>query len=87
MYTAYNFSISEGGVQVRVYERMRAIVRSRKETQGQTQKFLARKCGFSEKNFSMIINGRKPISDIDVGKFCTGMDVTPNEVYGYSDTA
>lgn len=67
---------------MRTWETMRTIVKERSKTQGVTQRFLAGQCGFDEKAFSLIINGRKPITDIIIQKFCTGMNVTPNNLFG-----
>jgi len=60
---------------------MNTIVKDRKKNRGQLQKFLAEKCGYDEKTFSMLINGRKLVTDVDIDKFCRGMEVSPNDLF------
>ena len=81
MYTVHNFRKTEGGEAVRTWERMRKIVQDRKRQNGQTQKFIAQKCGFDEKTFSQLINGHKTVTDTDIDKFCTGMLIVPNDIF------
>lgn len=54
---------------------------------GLKQNFIANKCGYSEKKFSGIVNGRKLITPIDVEKICNGLNITPNQLFGYNETA
>ncbi|MDR0303027.1 MAG: helix-turn-helix domain-containing protein [Treponema sp.] len=72
---------------MRVWETTRRIVKERYEQQGIRQGFLARKCGFTEKDFSLIVNGKKPITDEVIDKLCVGLGVAPNELLGWTDTA
>ena len=63
------------------WEYMNRIVKKCRNENGQMQKFLADKCGYDEKTFSLLINGRKPILDVDIKKFFHGMGVTPNDLF------
>lgn len=69
------------------WEQMRTIVKQRMDDQGTKQKFLAKKCGFTEKDFSLLLNGRKTITETDIKKFCLGMGVCPNDLVKLDDTA
>lgn len=59
------------------WEEMRIIVKKTINENGIKQKFLAEKCGYDEKTFSLLICGKKLITDTDIKKFCIGMDVSP----------
>jgi plasmid maintenance system antidote protein VapI len=56
-----------------------------KET-GIKQGFLARKCGYDQKQFSSLINGHKTVTDNDILKFCKGFGVTPDSILCLTDT-
>lgn len=51
---------------------------------GLKQKIVATKAGFSEKQFSALMTGRKIIRDTDVVAIATALDTTPNDLFGYS---
>lgn len=51
------------------------------------QKVIAERCGYTEKQFSSVINGRKLITAEDIVKLCNGLGITPNELYGFEETA
>ena len=68
-----------------VWERMRSIVKSKMEAEGVKQKFLAGQCGYGEKEFCSLIGGNKRITDEDIEKFCFGMRVSPNDVFGCAE--
>lgn len=48
---------------------------------------VAEKCGYSAKRFSDILCGRKRITDADIIKLCEGLDISPNDLFGYNETA
>lgn len=48
---------------------------------GIKQKTAAELCGYSQKTFSAMLNGRKVIKSQDVIAFCNGLNVAPNELY------
>lgn len=50
---------------------------------GLKQKAVAAKAGFSDKQFSALMNGRRIIKDIDVMAIATALDATPNDLFGY----
>lgn len=68
---------------MKTYERLRVIVQ---ET-GCKHKELAEKCGYNSVDFSRILNGRKPILDSDIIKLCKGLDIRPNILLGFDETA
>lgn len=48
---------------------------------------VAEKCGYSAKRFSDLLCGRKRITDVDIMKLCRGLDISPNDLFGYNETA
>lgn len=48
---------------------------------------VAEKCGYSAKRFSDLLRGRKRITDVDIMKLCRGLDISPNDLFGYNETA
>lgn len=50
---------------------------------GLKQRAVAAKAGFSEKQFSALMNGRRIIKDIDVMAIAIALDATPNDLFGY----
>lgn len=68
-----------------VRENMHCIVKKRCEESGTKQKYWAEKCRFTEVEFSQLLNGHKRIiTDVDIEKFCIGLGVSPNDLFGYS---
>jgi transcriptional regulator with XRE-family HTH domain len=65
-----------------VWKKMREIVKEKSEKQGIRQGFIADQCNVSAKELSLIINGRKPITDTIIQKFCAGTGVSPNDLFG-----
>lgn len=51
---------------------------------GLKQRSVAEKAGFSEKQFSALMTGRKVIKDIDVIAIANALDATPNDLFGFS---
>ena len=49
---------------------------------GLKQKYIAQKAGYSEKDFSAMINGRKNIYDDDVLIISKAFGLTPNDLFG-----
>ena len=64
-----------------VWEAMRSFVRREMGNNGVKQKFLAKKCGYGEVGFSLLINGNKTITGADIEKFCAGMGICPNDLF------
>ena len=62
---------------MKMYERIRNIAR---ET-GLKQYVLAERCGFSARDFSMIINGKKPLYADYLPQICKGLNITPDDLY------
>jgi len=50
---------------------------------GLKQRAVAAKAGFSEKQFSALMNGRRIIKDIDVMAIAIALNATPNDLFGY----
>lgn len=50
---------------------------------GLKQKVVAAKAGFSEKQFSALMNNRRIIKDLDVIAIANALNVTPNDLFGY----
>lgn len=48
---------------------------------GTKNKFIAEKAGYTEQQFSNMLNGRKLITDIDIPKLAKALGVTPNELF------
>lgn len=51
---------------------------------GLLQKRVAQKAGIEEKAFSNMLNGRKKICDTDVLNIASALNVTPNDLFGFS---
>lgn len=50
---------------------------------GLKQRAVAAKAGFSEKQFSALMTGRRIIKDVDVMAIAIALDTTPNDLFGY----
>ena len=50
---------------------------------GLKQRVVAAKAGFSEKQFSALMTGRRIIKDIDVMAIAIALDTTPNDLFAY----
>ena len=61
-----------------VSENIRNIIAEK----GLKNKAVAQRAGFSEKQFSALMNGRRTIKDVDVVAIANALDVTPNELFG-----
>ncbi|MCC8014692.1 MAG: helix-turn-helix domain-containing protein [Eubacterium sp.] len=51
------------------------------------QAAVAKKMGYNPKTFNDMLKGRKLILADDIPKICEGLGITPNELYGYDETA
>ncbi len=51
------------------------------------QSAVAIKAGYDAKTFNNMLKGRKLILADDIVKISRALDVTPNELYGYDETA
>lgn len=54
---------------------------------GLKQKSVGEAAGYSDKQFSALLNGRKVIKDTDVTAIANALRVTPNELFGWPITA
>ncbi len=52
---------------------------------GLKQRAVAAKAGFSEKQFSALMTGRRIIKDTDVMAIATALGATPNDLFGFSE--
>lgn len=59
-------------------ENIREIIRDK----GLKQIAVAEKSGYSYGKFSNMLNGRKLITDVDVGNIANALGVEPNDLYG-----
>lgn len=48
---------------------------------------IAEKCGYSPKKFSDLLCGRKRITETDIMKLYKGLNISPNDLFGYKETA
>lgn len=51
---------------------------------GLKQKYIAEKMGITEQKMSDILNERKVVDDSVILSLCNALDVSPNELFGYS---
>ena len=51
-------------------------------SKGLKQKAVAERMGITDKKLSEMLNGRKKIYFEDIQKFCSALNVTPNELFG-----
>lgn len=65
------------------YERLREYV---KKT-GVKHYILAEKCGYTPREFSLFINGKKKINEDDIVIFCNLLNITPNDLLGFDESA
>lgn len=68
---------------MKTYERLKILV----QKTGCKRKELAERCGYNPVDFSRLLNGRKPILDSDIIKLCKGLDIRPNTLLGFDETA
>lgn len=54
---------------------------------GFKQYVIAKKCGYTPKRFSDMLNNRKLITAQDICMLCQGLGITPNDLFGYNETA
>lgn len=50
---------------------------------GLKQYAVAEMCGYSAADFSNLMTNRKLIKEEDILKICNGLEITPNELFGY----
>lgn len=55
-------------------------------TKGLKNRAVAEKSGFSDQQFSAILNNRRIVKDIDVIAIANALEVTPNELFGINAT-
>jgi transcriptional regulator with XRE-family HTH domain len=48
---------------------------------GTKNKFIAEKAGYTERQFSDMLHGRKLITDVDIPKLAKALGVTPDELF------
>ena len=66
---------------MKVHEVMRRIVKEICTETGTKQKYWAEKCGYNDKQFSVLINGYKKVEEEDIVKFCAGFDKRPDDLF------
>ena len=62
-------------------DRMKNIVDARMKSDGVKQGYLAERCGFTQKQFSDMLHGRKNITCEVIEMFCAGMGIEPNDLF------
>lgn len=67
--------------QTGIIENTRKII----EKKGMKHRAVAERAGFSEKQFSALLNHRKIIKDTDVIAIANALEVTPNELFGLTN--
>lgn len=55
------------------------------EDKGLKKKSVAIKAGYTKQQFSNLINGRKTIKPEDIIKIAMALEVTPNDLFGFSN--
>lgn len=77
------FDESEVNILIKFEENVRNTIKQK----GLKQRYVAQRIGVSEKTFSAMLTGRQNILVDDVEKICDVLDVTPNDLFGYSTLA
>lgn len=54
-------------------------------SKGLKNKSVASKAGYSEKQFSALLNNRCIIKDSDIAAIANALEVTPNEIFGIAN--
>lgn len=54
------------------------------QERGYKQKSIAKQLGYNEKVFSNLLHGRRVMTDADIIAIANGLQVTPNELFGYN---
>ena len=67
-------------IQSAIADNTRRIIAER----GLKNRAVAERAGFSEKQFSAILNKRRVVRDIDVIAIAQALDVTPNELFTWA---
>ena len=67
-------------IQSAIADNTRRIIAER----GLKNRAVAERAGFSEKQFSAILNKRRVVRDIDVFAIAQALDVTPNELFTWA---
>ena len=57
------------------------------KTKGLKQYYVAELAGIPPKMFSDMLNGRKLVTDNDIVNICKALDITPNELFGFTKDA
>ena len=68
-------------VQNVIAENIRKII----DEKGLKHRAVAARAGFSDKQFSAILNRRRVIKDVDVAAIANALEVTPNELFGIEE--
>lgn len=55
------------------------------ESKGLKKKSVAMRAGYTKQQFSNLINGRKTIKPEDIVKIAMALEVTPNDLFGFSN--
>lgn len=62
---------------MKVCERLKLYIKDR----GLKQCAVAKKSGFTENQFSQILNGKRSVSADELEIICNAMNATPNDIY------
>ncbi len=54
---------------------------------GLKKQAVANRIGLSPQQFSELLHGRRAIKSSDILPICEALDISPNELYGYSKNA
>ncbi len=54
------------------------------ESRGLKQVSIAQRAGYTKNQFNSLLNGRKLITETDIFKICSVLEITPNELFGFS---
>lgn len=57
------------------------------EKSGLKNKVIAQSIGFSDKQFSDLLNGRRVIKEKDIPMICKALGTDPNELFGWKKSA
>lgn len=67
--------------EMNVFKNIKKII----EEKGLKQKSVAAKAGFTDQQFSNLLNGRKICSAYDILRISNALDVSPNDLFGITN--
>ena len=66
-----------------VLERLRHVVKAQMKASGIKQGYIAQNCDYDPTFFSNILNGYRALRPEDIDKICRGLDITPDQAFGW----